>query len=110
VLVELAKPVAFILCILSLYALFIHAFLIPSSDMLQKICDCLSLLMLAAGTSLISGLIFQRATRKPYVRGAQLLATLPVQLFCWASSIMLVLFLVSWYLESHCIFYRDVHF
>jgi hypothetical protein len=60
--------------------------------------------------SLISGLIFQRATAGPSVRGAHLLATLPVQLFCWASSIMLVLFLVSWYLESHCIFYRDVQF
>lgn len=107
-LIELAKPGAFILCIVSLYALFIHAFLLPTNDMQQKICDCLTLLMLAAGTSLISGLVFQRATNGP--RGTQLLATLPVRLFCWASSIMLVLFLVSWYLESHCVFYRDVNF
>ncbi len=107
---EVAKPVAFILCVVWLYALFIHAFLLPSDDMHEKICDCLSLLMLAAGTSLVSGLIFQRATPGPSTRGTQLLATLPVQLFCWASSMMLVLFLVSWYLESHCIFYRDVRF
>lgn len=107
-LIEVAKPVAFILCVVSLYALFIHAFLFPSNDMHEKICDCLSLLMLAAGTSLISGLIFQRTTPGPNIRSAQLLATLPVQLFCWASSIMLVLFLFSWYLESHCVFYRDV--
>jgi hypothetical protein len=46
---EVAKPVAFILCVVSLYALFIHAFLLPSNDMQEKICDCLSLLMLAAG-------------------------------------------------------------
>jgi hypothetical protein len=110
VLIEVAKPVAFILCVVSLYALFIHAFLLPSNDMHEKICDCLSLLMLAAGMSLISGLIFQRATPGQSMLDTQLLATLPVQLFCWASSIMLVLFLVSWYLESHCIFYRDVQF
>jgi hypothetical protein len=106
--IEVAKPVAFILCVVSLYALFIHGFLLPSNDMHEKICDCLSLLMLAAGTAVISGLIFQRATPGSNVHGAQLLATLPVQLFCWASSIMLVLFLFSWYLESHCVFYRDV--
>ena len=109
-LIEVAKPVAFILCVVSLYALFIHAFLLPSNDMHEKICDCLSLLMLAAGTSLISGLIFQRAAPGRNVRGARLMATLPVQLFCWVSNVMLVLFLVSWYLESHCIFYRDVRF
>lgn len=108
--IEVAKPVVFILCVVSLYALFIHAFLLPSNDMHEKIYDCLSLLILAAGTSLISGLIFQRATPGPKIRGTPLLATLPVQLFCWASSIMFVLFLVSWYLESHCIFYRDVRF
>jgi hypothetical protein len=110
VLIEVAKPVAFILCVVSLYALFIHAFLLPSNDMHEKICDCLSLLMLAAGMSLISGLIFQRATPGQSMLDTQLLATLPVQLFCWASSTMLILFLVSWYLESHCIFYRDVNF
>jgi hypothetical protein len=37
-------------------------------------------------------------------------STLPVQMFCWASSLMLVLFLVSEYLESSCVFYRDIRF
>jgi hypothetical protein len=107
-LMELAKPVTFILCILSLYALFINAFLVPSNDMYEKICDCLGLLMLAAGAALISGLSFSRAASEPYGRPAQLLDTLPVRLFCWASSIMVVLFIVAWYLETHCVFYRDV--
>jgi hypothetical protein len=107
---ELGKPVTFIFCILSLYALFMSAFLVPSSDMHQKICDSLSLLMLAAGMSLISGLIFVRATPEPHAGKVRLVTTLPVQLFVWASSIMLVLFIVSWYLESHCVFYRDVRF
>jgi hypothetical protein len=105
---ELGKPVTFIFCILSLYALFMSAFLAPSSDMHQKICDSLGLLMLAAGMSLISGLIFVRATPEPRAGKVRLVTTLPIQLFVWASSIMLVLFIVSWYLENHCIFYRDV--
>lgn len=86
VLIELAKPVTFILCILSLYALFITAFLVPSSDMHQKIYDSLGLLMLAAGASLVSGLIFQRATPERYPGSTRLTATLPVQLFCWSST------------------------
>ena len=78
---ELGKPVTFIFCILSLYALFVSAFLVPSSDMHQKICDSLSLLMLAAGMSLISGLIFVRATPEPHAGKVRLVTTLPVQLF-----------------------------
>jgi hypothetical protein len=109
-LIELAKPVTFVLCILCLYALFLVAFLLPSADMQHRICDCLGRLLLAAGTSLISGLIFQRATPESHADRSRLVATLPVQLFCWSSSIMFVLFIVSWYLESHCIFYRDVRF
>jgi hypothetical protein len=34
--------------------------------------------------------------------------TLPVQIFCWAAGLLLVLFAVSWYLETYCILYRDV--
>jgi hypothetical protein len=39
---------------------------------------------------------------------AGLLRTLPVQVFCWALCAMLALFVASWYLETHCIFYKDV--
>jgi hypothetical protein len=76
----------------------------------QRICDSLGLLALAAAISPISGLIFRDATQEPSAGRARLTATLPVQVFCWGSSTMLVLFIVSWYLESHCIFYRDVRF
>ena len=84
--------------------------LVPASDMHQRICDSLGLLALAAAISPISGLIFRDATQEPSAGRARLTATLPVQVFCWGSSGMLVLFIVSWYLESHCIFYRDVRF
>ncbi|MGA8273095.1 MAG: hypothetical protein WB919_16150 [Candidatus Sulfotelmatobacter sp.] len=109
-LVEVAKPVTLISCILSLYAVFSAAFLTPASDMHQRICDALIMLALAAGIALIGGLIFRSEMQEPRTQTMRLTATLPVQLFCWASATMLVLFIVSWYLESYCVFYRDVRF
>jgi hypothetical protein len=76
----------------------------------QRICDTLARLALAAAICLISGLIFRKATPGPHSGSTRLTATLPVLVFCWASGTMLILFVVSWYLESHCIFYRDVRF
>lgn len=108
-LLEIVKPVALLLCMLSLYAVFHTAFLIPASDLHDTIWDSLELLTLAGGISLISGLIFRESEAKagPVAR---LTATLPMQVFRWAASTMFVLFIVSWYLEKHCIFYRDVRF
>ncbi len=104
------KPVTFISCILSLFVVFHTAFLAPFSDMHRRICDTLARLALAATICLISGLIFRKATQEPHSGQTRLAATLPVQVFCWASGGMLILLVVSWYLESHCIFYRDVRF
>jgi hypothetical protein len=109
-LVEVAKPVTLVFCILSLYALFHTAFLVPASDMHQRICDSLGLLALAATISLIGGFIFRDAAHGAPAGRTRITATLPVQLFCWFSGALLVLFILSWYLESHCIFYRDVRF
>jgi hypothetical protein len=108
-LVEVAKPVALLLCMLSLFAVFHTAFLVPGSDLQEKIWDSLKLLALAGGISLVSGLIFRESASESTNDNARLAATLPVQVFCWAVGIMLVLFVVSWYLESRCIFYRDIH-
>jgi hypothetical protein len=109
-LVEVAKPVTLIFCILSLFAVFNAAFLAPSSDLQQRIYDSLSMLALATLSCLVSGLIFREATRDSPSGSARLTATLPVQIFCWCAGIMFVLFVISWYLENHCIFYRDVRF
>jgi hypothetical protein len=109
-LVELAKPVTLVFCILSLLSVFHSAFLAPASDLQQRIGDALGRLALAAAICMISGLIFRKATQAAHSGNARLTTTLPVLLFCWASGSMLILFIVSWYLESHCIFYRDVRF
>jgi hypothetical protein len=105
--VEIAKPITLVSCILSLYALFHAVFLAPSLGVHRQICDSLGMLALAAGVSLIGGFIFRDSSPAPHIR---LAATLPVKLFCCASSAMLILFLLSRYLETNCVFYRDVRF
>jgi hypothetical protein len=100
-LLELTKPVALVLCLASLLAVFYTAFLAPSGDLEQTIWRSTMLLSLAAGICFSSGMIFRE-------HDETVLRTLPVQLFCWAACGMLVLFLSAWYLETHCIFYRDV--
>jgi len=106
--IEFAKPVALILCILSLYALFHAAFLNPASDLDQRVYESLHFLALAACVSIASAVVFSEATPECRARRARLAGTLPMQMFCWASGIMFVLFVVSLYVESHCTFYRDV--
>jgi hypothetical protein len=104
-LVELAKPIALLMSLLSLCAVFNAAFLNPASGPEQRVWDCALLLALAAGTCLSSGMIFRASTRdgiEPVMR------TLPVQIFCWAACAMVLLFLASWCLQTNCIFYRDV--
>jgi hypothetical protein len=105
-LVEIAKPVTLLLCILSLYAVFHTAFLIPGRTVQERAWDSLDLLVLAAGISVVSGLIFREGEQD----GVRLSGTLPVQILVWATGIMVGLFVVSWYLETYVIFYRDVRF
>ena len=111
-LLELAKPVALLLCLLSLYALFHTAFLstgnpellLPNQALHDRIADSLLLFGLSAGICIVSGLLFREDASEPHL---SLSATLPLQLFYWATGIMLLLFIVSWYLETYCVFYRS---
>lgn len=104
-LVEAAKPIALLLCLLSLFALFYTAFLVPAVGWEQRTWDAVTLLSLAAGICFASGMIFR------YGDGAgagPVMHTLPVQVFCWAAGAMVLLFFASWYLETYCIFFKDV--
>jgi hypothetical protein len=113
-LLELAKPVTLLFCILSLLEVFHTAFLGTTIDIHRRVYDSLALLVLAAGISVISGLVFRESWRESspaqHLREMQLIETLPVRIFCWATGIMLGLFVAAWYLETHCIFYKDVRF
>lgn len=108
-LAEAGKLFSFIVCILSLYSVFCAAFLKTSVELGQRTIDAAELLVFAATISIISGLIFREADREWKPR-ARLISTLPLQIFCWASGGMTILFLLSLYLASHCVFYRDVRF
>jgi hypothetical protein len=91
-LLEIAKPIALILCLVSLYVVFYTAFFVPASDLEHRTWDTLALLSLSAGICMSSGMLF----REPEESGARLLMrTLPVQVFLWAAGGMLILFLAS---------------
>ncbi len=112
---EVAKPVALALCLISLYAVFHAAFLIPASEWDDRLWKALELLPVAAGICWVSGLLFRESEHsksgrdEPEHRPA-ITATLPMQLFGWATALMLVFFAVAWYLETYCIFYRDIRY
>jgi len=114
-LLELAKPVALLLCLLSLFAVFHTIFftledpqllLQPHAAIRDRIIDSLLLLALSAGISLVGAYIFREAEPYPH---PSLSATLPLQLFYWATAIMLILFPLASFLETHYIFTPTIH-
>ena len=90
--VEILKPIALIVCLMSLCAVFQVAFL--TADM-----------FLWAGISVSSGMIF-RADEE--CQAVDCMRTLPMQIFFWGAGTMVVMFFAAQYLETHCIFFRDV--
>lgn len=112
-LLEISKPVALLLCLLSLYAVFHTACLVPGStpDLLpgsalqNRILDCLPLFALSAGICILSGLLFCETEHKPR---PSLFATFPLKIFYWTAGIILILFTISWYLETNTTYYRSI--
>jgi hypothetical protein len=107
-LLEIAQPVSLLLCLLSLFRVFYAAFLTPASYWDQRIEPALGMLAVAAGICVASGLIFRAASLGAGVEAKSFASTLPVRLFCWAAGVMVVLFLLGWYLQTHTVLYRDV--
>jgi hypothetical protein len=113
---ELARPIALLGCILSLLGVFHAVFLEPAADFEQRMLGSFGPLLLAAGMALAAGLVFLPGrhsllgARRRDVGLASLVATFPMKVFCWTMAGMTALFAVSWYLEAHCIFYRNVRF
>ncbi|HXC95921.1 MAG TPA: hypothetical protein VNU92_09465 [Edaphobacter sp.] len=112
---EIAKPVALLLCLLSLYAVFHtlfltmedpHLLLQPHRAFDDRIFDSLLLLILSAAISTLGGLIFREA--EPHPR-TPLATTLPLLIFYWGTGIMTALFFLAWFLETHYIFSPKVH-
>jgi len=107
-LVDLARPFTLVLCMCSLCAVFNAAFLDSAIDMSQRIGPALLRLVVAAAICLVSGLLFlDEPPRERDAKAHELSHTLPAQLFCWAAGIMALVFLVSWYLQVNCVFFRS---
>ena len=105
---EIAQPVSLLLCVLSLYRVFHVAFLEPAAAWNERILASAGMLAISAAICLVSGMIFCEGYQDRDTGIKRFTSTLPVQLFCWAASLMVLLFLAAWYLETNCIFYRDV--
>ncbi len=109
-LLEFAKLAALLLCMLSLYAVFRTLFLSienpqpifqPPQVLANRLLQVFLLISLSAAISLLGGFIFREAEPDPH---PSLASTLPLQVFSWATGIMLVLFFLAWFLETHYIF------
>jgi hypothetical protein len=109
-LLELAKPLSLLASMLSLLVVFHTAFLGSETEFDQRIYDSLIVLALSAGVSLVSGLLFRETLHPTQTRAMRILETFPMLVFFWTTGVMLVVFVVAWYLETHCILYRDVRF
>jgi hypothetical protein len=106
---ELAKSASLLASIVSLCALFHATFLGLETNLEERLWNILGMLIVATAISFLSGELF-RAKQSPTRTSDSLTATLPVKLFLWAIGIMLILFLVAWYLETHYIFYKDIRY
>jgi hypothetical protein len=114
-LLEFAKLGALLLCMLSLYVVFRtlflsiedpHVILQPPQLFTNRLLDALFLIVISAAVSFLGGIIFRESEPKPQ---PSLAATLPLQIFSWATSIMLALFFLARFVETHYIFTPKVH-
>jgi ABC-type enterobactin transport system permease subunit len=92
---ELAKVVALTLTILSIYALLVSVFFVPGSPWSERLLASIETLAMTTCVCFASGLLFSATTQTepPVMR------TLPVQLFFWSLGGVVLMFLLSRYLE-----------
>ncbi len=114
-LLEFSKLGALLLCMLSLYIVFRtlfltiedpHTILQPPEIFTNRLLNGLFLISISAVISLLGGVIFRESEPRSH---SSLVATLPLRMFSWATSIMLTLFVLARFLETHYIFTPKVH-
>ena len=97
---ELAKAVSFLICILSLYWAGISAFFVPGSQWEDRLWIAGFKLLAAAAICFYSGMVFSWPSKANPTAFQRLTATMPVRLFFWAGACIAVLFVLSWYLAD----------
>jgi hypothetical protein len=95
---------------LSLYAIFRTLFLSIEDPrpiyqapqvFTHRVLNAAFLISLSAAISFLGAIIFREAEPDPH---PSLASTLTLQIFSWATSIMVALFFLAWFLETHYIF------
>jgi hypothetical protein len=97
---ELAKAVSFLVCILSIYWAAISAFFVPGTQWEERLWIAAFKLLAAAAICFYSGMVFSWPSRSNPTAFQRLTATLPVRVFLWAVAGIAVLFTLSWYLAD----------
>jgi len=97
---ELAKAVSFLVCILSLYWAAISAFFVPGERWEERLWIAAFKLLAAAAICFYSGMVFSWPSRTNPTAFQRLTSTLPVRVFFWALAGIAVLFTLSWYLTD----------
>jgi hypothetical protein len=101
ILLEVGQFVSLLLCILCLYA-FVHTvFFTPFTSTHERLLSSFKMFLLAAGVCSLSGWIFAEEEWRQGNPNPCVSATLPMKAFFWVTLAILILFLVSWYLEEY---------
>ncbi len=96
-LLDLGRAFTFLLSILSLYALIDTAFFLTATTWQQRLMASITRVVLAASISYASGLLFHRKTNP----NIPISRTLPVRIFLWTLSAVIVLFTLAWLLDAY---------
>ena len=97
---ELAKAVTLVLSIVSIYALLGSAFFVPGSPWQHRLLSSIETLAMTGCVCFASGLLFSLTTQSATGKeGLPVTRTLPVQLFFWSLGGVVLMFLLSRYLE-----------
>lgn len=97
---ELAKAVSFLVCILSLYWAAISAFFVPGAQWEERLWIAGFKLLAAGAICFYSGMVFSWPSRTNPTAFQRLTSTLPVRLFFWALAGIAVLFTISCYVAE----------
>lgn len=105
---ELAKAVALILTIVSIYALLGSVFFVPGTTWQQRLLSSTEMLAMTGCVCFASGLLFRLTTESANSNSGvssllPVTRTLPVQLFFWSLGATVLMFLLSRYLEVYYI-------
>jgi hypothetical protein len=100
-LLELARPLSFMLSMLSLYPVMMSAFFVPGAHWEDRLSMALLRVAFAGCICFASGLLYAWNSPAAHEPPEPLLSTLPVRLFLWSVAGMALLFVLSWYLDTY---------